>query len=45
MKGSPGCILSHHGMIAKGRDLEDAFRNVQLIEEAARDYIDKRWEK
>ena len=45
MKGSPGCILSHHGMIAKGRDLEDAFRNVQLIEEAAREYIDKRWEK
>ena len=45
MKSSPGCILSHHGMIAKGRDLEDAFRNVQLIEEAAREYIDKRWEK
>ena len=45
MKDSPGCILSHHGMIAKGKDLEDAFRNVQLIEEAARNYIDRRWEK
>ena len=41
----PGCILAHHGMIAKGGDLEEAFRNVRLIEEAARDYIDRRLEK
>ena len=45
MKDAPGCILSHHGMIAMGADLEDAFRNVELIEEAARNYIDTRWEK
>lgn len=45
IKNSPGCILSHHGMIAKGADLESAFENVELIEEAAREYIDKRWEK
>lgn len=45
MKDAPGCILSHHGMITKGKDLEDAFRNVELIEEAAKDYIDRRWEK
>lgn len=40
-----GCILSHHGMIAKGADLEEAFRNVRLIEEAAEEYIDSRLEK
>ena len=45
MKNSKGCILSHHGMIARGEDLEEAFENVALIEEAAREYIDKRWEK
>ncbi len=41
----PGCILSHHGMIAKGSDLEEAFRNVRLIEEAAEEYINRRLEK
>ena len=43
--GNPGCILAHHGMIAKGSDLEEAFRNVCLIEEAAEEYINKRLEK
>lgn len=42
---SPGCILSHHGMIAKGADLPEAFRNVSLIEKAAEDYINSRLEK
>ncbi len=41
---NPGCILSHHGMIAKGADLEEAFHNVCLIEEAAEEYIDSRLE-
>jgi L-fuculose-phosphate aldolase len=41
----PGCILSHHGMIAKGKDLEEAFRYVRLIEEAAEEYINRRLEK
>ena len=45
MKDAPGCILSHHGMIARGKDLDEAFRNVSLIEDAAREYINKRWEK
>ncbi len=45
IKDAPGCILSHHGMIAKGKDIEDAFENVRLIEEAARECIDRRWEK
>ena len=42
---NPGCILSHHGMIAKGADLEEAFRYVRLIEEAAEEYINRRLEK
>ncbi len=41
----PGCLLAHHGMIAKGKDLEEAFRNVRLIEEAAEEYINSRLEK
>ena len=45
IKASPGCILAHHGMIAKGGSLEEAFENVKLIEEAAREYINRRWEK
>lgn len=45
MKNAPGCILSHHGMIAKGASLEEAFENVRLIEEAAEEYINRRWEK
>ena len=45
IKDTPGCILAHHGMIAKGESLEDAFENVKLIEEAAREYINSRWEK
>ena len=45
IKESQGCILSHHGMIARGTSLEDAFENAGLIEEAAREYINRRWEK
>ena len=45
MRNAPGCILSHHGMIARGADLEEAFENVRLIEEAAEEYINGRWEK
>ena len=45
MKNAPGCILSHHGMIAKGASLEEAFENVRQIEEAAEEYINRRWEK
>lgn len=40
--GNQGCILAHHGMIAKGGSLEEAFRNCCLIEEAAEEYINNR---
>lgn len=41
----PGCIMSHHGMICWGRDLPDAFDKCRKIEQAAKAYIDRRWEK
>ena len=41
---SKGALLSHHGMVCYGKDLEEAFRIAGEIEEAAREYIDKRWE-
>ena len=43
--GAPGCIMAHHGMIAKGKDLAEAMELTELIEAAAREYIDRRWEK
>lgn len=45
IRETPGCILSHHGMIARGTSLEEAFENAGLIEEAAEEYINRRWEK
>jgi len=38
-----GCIMTAHGMIAGGRDLENAFDNCCKIESCARDYIERRW--
>ena len=37
-----GCILSNHGMIACGKDLEEAFQIAMSIEEAARQLINHR---
>ncbi len=37
-----GCIMSHHGMIACGFDIEDCFEKTRLIEKAAESYVDKR---
>ena len=45
MKDAPGCILSHHGMVCCGKDLDDAFDTAVEIEEAAGMYIDKRWDQ
>lgn len=39
-----GCILSNHGMIAVGADLFQAFERAKKIEQAATEYIDRRWE-
>ena len=40
----PGCIMSNHGMVCCGTDLEDAFRRALAMEEAARQFIENRWE-
>lgn len=37
-----GCILSNHGMIACGKDLEEAFQIAMSMEEAARQLINHR---
>lgn len=41
----PGCIMSNHGMVCCGKDLEDAFRRALAMEEAARQFIENRWEE
>ena len=38
---APACILSHHGVIVRGKDLEDAFRICRALEDACRDYLTK----
>lgn len=38
-----GCLMSHHGLVAVGRDLEEAYRRCYDIEESARSYIDDKW--
>ncbi|MBQ6900727.1 MAG: class II aldolase/adducin family protein [Firmicutes bacterium] len=34
-----GCIMSHHGMMACGSDLEDAYRNCADMEECGKKYL------
>lgn len=36
---APACFLAHHGVIARGKDLEDAFRIYRALEDACRDYL------
>jgi L-fuculose-phosphate aldolase len=36
-----GCIMSHHGMVACGEDIEDAFDNCAKLEEYAGKYLGK----
>lgn len=40
-----GCIMSHHGMVAVGKDLEDALKTCIAMEEAAKRYIETRLNK
>lgn len=42
---SPGCIMSNHGMICCGTDIEDAFGVCGDMEKAAQEYVDSRWER
>ena len=39
-----GCIMTAHGMICGGADIEDAFVNCGKMEAAAAEYIERRWE-
>ncbi|MBR4411795.1 MAG: class II aldolase/adducin family protein [Firmicutes bacterium] len=34
-----GCIMSHHGMIACGKDMETAFENCAKVEECGKKYL------
>ena len=34
-----GCIMSHHGMIACGEKLEDAFDHCVMMEECGKNYL------
>ena len=36
-------ILFHHGMLAVGADIEEAFRVCRAVEQAAKEYIDARY--
>lgn len=40
-KNLKACFLANHGMICRGRNLEDAMRRAQAVEEAARQYLEK----
>lgn len=40
-----GCLMSHHGMVAVGADIETAFHNARSIENAAHEYIEKCWKE
>ncbi len=36
---APACFLGHHGVIVRGKDLEDAFAICRALEDACRDYL------
>ncbi len=40
-----GCIMSNHGMVCCGSDIEDAFSIALAIEKAAESYIESRFKK
>ena len=37
-----GAIMAHHGMVTCGKSLKRAFKNAVILEESAKDYLDKR---
>ena len=41
--GGMGAIMTAHGMICGGRDLDDAFENCRKMESCAECYIESRW--
>lgn len=36
---APACFMAHHGVIVRGKDLEDAFVICRALEDACRDYL------
>ena len=40
-----GCIMTAHGMICGGTNIEDAFENCCKMEKCAEDYIESRWDQ
>lgn len=36
---APACFMAHHGVIVRGKDLEDAFNVCRALEDACRDYL------
>lgn len=41
--GGMGAIMTAHGMICGGKDIEDAFENCRKMEGCAADYIERHW--
>lgn len=36
---APACFMAHHGVIVRGKDLDDAFAICRALEDACRDYL------
>lgn len=36
---APACFMAHHGVIVRGKDLDDAFAIYRALEDACRDYL------
>lgn len=36
---APACFMAHHGVIVRGKDLDDAFNICRALEDACRDYL------
>lgn len=36
---APACFLGHHGVIVRGKDLDDAFNICRALEDACKDYL------
>lgn len=36
---APACFMGHHGVIVKGKDLEDAFKVARALEDACKEYL------
>lgn len=37
---APACFMGHHGVIVRGKDLEDAFKICRALEDACKEYLE-----